>query len=245
MANQIQCCFERYEKKYWLTPSQQRALLEAMEPYTVPDRYGRYTICNIYYDTPDYRLIRASQEKPIYKEKLRVRSYGVPAENCSVFVELKKKYGGVVYKRRVTTEYSNVEPLLTGSVPAVDFGQIGREIGYFQSFYHTQPRVFLAYDRLAFAGREDPELRITFDTGLRWRDTALDLRAGDFGAPIIGSDAVLMELKLPGVCPLWLSRMLSELGVFPTSFSKYGEVYSRHILAKASEQIKKEALFCA
>ena len=245
MADKIQSCFERYEKKYMLTPDQQRFLLDGMRPYMQADDYGEYTICNVYYDTDDWQLVRASIEKPVYKEKLRVRSYGVPAADGSVFVELKKKYDGVVYKRRITTEYSNVEPLLTGSVPAADFGQIGREIGYFQSFYHTQPRVFLAYDRLAFAGREDPKLRITFDTGLRWRDTALDLRAGDFGAPIIGSDAVLMELKLPGVCPLWLSRMLSELGVFPTSFSKYGEVYSRHILAKASEQIKKEALFCA
>lgn len=177
MESQIQCCFRRYEKKYWLTAAQQRVLLDRMQPYMRPDRYGQYTICNIYYDTPDYRLIRASIEKPVYKEKLRVRCYGVPDANGRVFVELKKKFDGVVYKRRVTTEITQVGPLLSGGRSAADFGQIGREIGYFQSFYRTEPKVFIGYDRLAFAGAEDDELRITFDTGLRWRESELFLRS--------------------------------------------------------------------
>ena len=140
-------------------------------PRLVKDRYGAYTICNIYYDTPDYRLIRASLEKPVYKEKLRVRSYGVPREDDPVFVELKKKFDGVVYKRRITTTLPEAGPLLAGEDAGAAFGQIGREIGYFQSFYHTAPRVFIGYDRLAFAGAEDPRVRITFDGNLRWRDT--------------------------------------------------------------------------
>ena len=144
----IQCCFERYEKKYCLTLSQQRFLLERMMPYMKKDAYGEYTICNIYYDTDDYRLIRASLEKPVYKEKLRVRSYGVPQEDGKVFVELKKKFDGVVYKRRITTGIQNVEPFLSGELPSENFGQLGREIGYFQSFYQTVPKVFIGYDRL-------------------------------------------------------------------------------------------------
>ena len=171
----IQCCFERYEKKYCLTLSQQRFLLERMTPYMKKDAYGEYTICNIYYDTDDFRLIRASLEKPVYKEKLRVRSYGVPRENGKVFVELKKKFDGVVYKRRITTGIQNVGPFLSGELPSENFGQIGREIGYFQSFYQTVPKVFIGYDRLAFAGIDDSQLRITFDTNLRWRDTDVDL----------------------------------------------------------------------
>lgn len=165
MANQIQSCFRRYEKKYRLTAAQQRFLLEGMAPYMKKDAYGAYTICNIYYDTEDWRLIRTSLEKPVYKEKLRVRSYGVLPEDA--------------------------------------FGQIGREIMWFQQFYRARPRVFIAYDRLAFAGTDDPELRITFDTNLRWRDTQLDLRLGDHGAPIGDPDMLLMEIKIPGVCPLW------------------------------------------
>ena len=94
MADKIQSCFERYEKKYMLTPDQQRFLLDGMRPYMQADDYGEYTICNVYYDTDDWQLVRASIEKPVYKEKLRVRSYGVPAADGSVFVELKKKYDG-------------------------------------------------------------------------------------------------------------------------------------------------------
>ena len=77
MTRPIQNCFERYEKKYFLSPEQQRQLLQAIGSHVKMDFYGRYTISNLYYDTPDWRLIRTSLEKPIYKEKLRVRSYGV------------------------------------------------------------------------------------------------------------------------------------------------------------------------
>lgn len=128
MANQIQSCFERYEKKYMLTPAQLRVMLTGMKAHMVPDQYGKYTICNIYYDTPDWRLIRASLEKPVYKEKLRVRSYGVAAPDGKVFVEIKKKFDGVVYKRRITAPAPLVEPLLGGILEPDRFGQIGREI---------------------------------------------------------------------------------------------------------------------
>lgn len=138
MAAQIKNCFERYEKKYRLTAEQQRLILEGMRPYMKKDAYGAYTICNIYYDTDDWRLIRASLEKPVYKEKLRVRSYGVPEENGRVFVELKKKYDGVVYKRRITTEAREAAPFLAGAVPN-GHGQIGQELLWFQQRYGAKP----------------------------------------------------------------------------------------------------------
>ena len=241
MAAQIKTCFERYEKKYRLTAEQQRAILQGMAPYMKKDTYGAYTICNIYYDTPDWWLIRTSLEKPVYKEKLRVRSYGVPGEDGRVFVELKKKYDGVVYKRRVTMRADEAAPFLAGQLPDGSFGQIGQEIRWFQQRYRTQPGVFITYDRLAFAGIDEPALRITFDTNLRWRDTELDLRLGDHGAPITDPDMILMEIKFPGVCPLWLSRLLSREKVFPTSFSKYGACYRNHILPN----IQKEGRTCA
>ena len=148
----------------------------------------------------------------LQEASLSVLGYGVPQENGKVFVELKKKFDGVVYKRRITTGIQNVEPFLSGELPGENFGQIGREIGYFQSFYQTVPKVFIGYDRLAFAGIDDPQLRITFDTNLRWRDTGVDLRLGDHGAPIaLPCGDVLMEVKIPGTCPLWLSHRLSHV----------------------------------
>lgn len=236
MANGTQYSFQRIEKKYFISPAQMEALLNVMRRHMTADRYGEYAIGNIYCDTDNFRLIRASLEKPAYKEKLRVRSYGVPTETDRVFVELKKKFDGVVYKRRITTEVPQVEPLLCGSTEAKC--QIGREIQWFQRQNRTRPCVFIGYDRLAFAGQEDPQLRLTFDTNLRWRDTQLDLCMGDWGAPILQGEDILMELKLPEACPLWLTHALTEVGAFPTSFSKYGTCYKEHIL-------KKEALFSA
>lgn len=236
MANGTQYSFQRIEKKYFISPAQAETMLGEMRQHMTADRYGEYAIGNIYCDTDNFRLIRASLEKPAYKEKLRVRSYGVPTETDRVFVELKKKFDGVVYKRRITTEVPQVEPLLCGSTEAKC--QIGREIQWFQRQNRTRPRVFIGYDRLAFAGQEDPQLRLTFDTNLRWRDTQLDLCMGDWGAPILQGEDILMELKLPEACPLWLTHALTEVGAFPTSFSKYGTCYKEHIL-------KKEALFSA
>lgn len=239
----IQCCFERYEKKYCLTLSQQRFLLERMTPYMKKDAYGEYTICNIYYDTDDYRLIRASLEKPVYKEKLRVRSYGVPTDGGRVFVEIKKKYDGVVYKRRITASPADAAAFLRTGKSTQPLGQIGREIAWFQHTYHAGPKVFLAYDRAAFSGADDPAVRITFDTDIRWRTTALDLRRGDSGAPLLPPEQVLMELKLPGACPLWLSRALTDINARQTSFSKYGACYKTYILP--NESFSKEALCSA
>ena len=146
MAN-VQSCFKRYEKKYRLTPAQQRMIIEGMREHMTADEHAAYTICDIYYDTADWSLIRTSLEKPVYKEKLRIRSYGTPTDGGKVFVELKKKYDGVVYKRRITAPAAGAEPFLAG-VGGDAYGQIGREIQWFQSFHRAQPRVFIAYDRL-------------------------------------------------------------------------------------------------
>ena len=237
----IQNSFQRFEKKYLLTRGQYEALLDGMEPYLEPDAYGRYTICNLYYDTDSYQLIRASLEKPVYKEKLRVRSYGVPHDGDDVFVELKKKVDGIVYKRRTVMEVTEAADYLRGRVRPRLEDQSCREIDWFLHSYHPAPKGFLAYDRQALAGREDPALRVTFDTGLRWREDRLDLRCGDDGAPILPDDQILMEVKIPGAAPVWLSHLLSETGVFPASFSKYGACYRQNL----SDRPGKEAPFCA
>ncbi len=241
MAAQTKFCFERYEKKYFLTPAQQERFLERIRDYVVRDVYGRYSLCNLYYDTDDYRLIRSSLEKPVYKEKLRVRSYGVAQDDDSVFVELKKKYDGVVYKRRITVKAKHVFDTLSGGITAHPDSQIGREIRWFQSMNQTKPKVFIGYDRTAFAGKEDPDLRITFDTNLRWRDTSLDLRSGAHGQLILPQDTVLLEIKIPGACPMWLAKNLTELELYPVSFSKYGTVYRDFILKNAIEEARFSA----
>ena len=235
MADIIQTNFKRYEKKYMLTQEQQENLMKQISPYIKEDKFGRYTICNIYYDTEGWELIRQSIQKPVYKEKLRVRSYGVPGDEDKAFIEIKKKYKGIVYKRRITAQAKDVEPILTdgsGFEIKKSDEQIRNEILWFQSFYRTQPRIFIGYDRQAFAGIQDSGLRITFDTNIRWRDEELDLRFGDYGQPVLPGEQVLMEVKMPGACPLWLAHILNDSSIYPTSFSKYGTCYKNFIISR-------------
>ncbi len=245
MPQNIQRCFQRYEKKYLLNPEQYQKIRAGLAPYMEADEHGRYTICNLYYDTPDFQLIRASLDKPVYKEKLRMRSYGVPADGDSVFVELKKKYKGVVYKRRTALEAGEALDYLAGRCSPRAKDQICREIDWFLGRYHPVPQVFIAYDREALAGLEDRVLRVTFDIDLRWRDTALDLRSGDRGERITSRDQILMEIKIPGSAPVWLSRLLSENSVFPTSFSKYGVCYRENLMWPVKRHPGKAVRFCA
>lgn len=237
---QYQDVFKRYEKKYLMNQTQYAALEAGLTPYMKHDHYGRHTICNLYLDTEDYRLIRMSLDKPVYKEKIRVRSYGVPQQNDSVFLELKKKYKGVVYKRRISLSLDEVMGFLArGQLPQED-SQIFEEIRWFVDFYRPVPKVFIGYDRVALFGREDSELRITFDQNLRWRDSSLNLSCGDEGAPIIEKDMILMEVKAPGTMPLWLCRMMTELEIYPVSFSKYGACYEEFLAPKTTYRTRYE-----
>ncbi len=240
----IQTCFRRYEKKYLLTQEQYKEMLSGMAPYMKADIYPHYSISNIYYDTECYDLIRASLEKPVYKEKLRMRSYGVPGRYDNVFVELKKKFDGVVYKRRVTMKMQDAARYLYG-IQRGSGSQISHEIDYFLKLYRPEPKVFIAYDREAYAAADGGELRITFDTELRARSNELDLREGDHGSLLLGEDLYLMEIKIPGTVPLWLARLLSENRIFPTSFSKYGAYYKQFVLDGRSAVIKKEVALSA
>ncbi|MFV0343191.1 MAG: polyphosphate polymerase domain-containing protein [Anaerocolumna sp.] len=234
--------FQRVEKKYCLTNRQYEELMLALSPYMKIDEYGLHTICNIYYDTEHFDLIRTSIEKPVYKEKLRLRSYGIPKENDKVYLEIKKKWKGVVYKRRVgmTLEEAN-RYLNNGIKPNLDC-QILREIDYFISFYKPVPKVYLAYDRIALYCINDPDFRMTFDMNIRSRTSILDLSKGDFGQYLLEDGTRLLEIKVAGAYPLWLTDILSELQIYPTSFSKYGNIYKKQLQEERNQNLCLQAL---
>ncbi len=234
---------ERYEKKYLISHAQYRAIMNAAKDKTEPDRYGGSTVCSVYFDTPDYRLLRASAEKPVYKEKLRVRSYGVPAEEDEVFVELKKKYKGVVYKRRISLTYGQSKAFLCGRNILFEKSQISGEIDRMMQFYRNlAPAVFISYERLALYGTIDPGIRITFDKNILARTEKPALGCGVWGKPLLPDGTILMEIKLAGAFPVALARLLSELEIYPQSFSKYHAAYKRLIL---NTDIRKGGRHCA
>ncbi len=230
-----QYSFKRYETKFVLTPAQFAALFPCLQGKLAVDEFGKHTICNIYYDTDDFSLIRTSLKKPVYKEKFRLRSYGVPGEEGCIFAEIKKKYDGIVYKRRVDGPVGQVcrfvdEGSVMPPIKNMTDAQIAREITWFMHQYHPVPKVFLAYERIAMYGVEDKELRVTFDENIRYRLEALDLRAGDQGLPVLKEERIVMEVKTPGAIPLWLCDLLAQLKIYPSGFSKYGTCYEQHIL---------------
>lgn len=224
--------FARYEKKYLLSAAQHAGLWAELAPRLRPDEYFASTVCSLYYDDPDFSLIRASIEAPVYKEKLRLRSYGVPGLGEPVFVELKKKYRGMVYKRRVLLCEDAAMDWLAGAAPAPEDSQTAREIDWLLSRHRLLPAAYIACDRRAWVAAEQPELRITVDSAIRFRDTELRLSSGSGGRELLTEGRVLMEIKMPGSAPLWLAQLLSRHGVFPVGFSKYGECYREYLINK-------------
>lgn len=232
----FQTVFKRYELKYMLTQEQKSTILEAMAPYMDLDRYGRTCIRNIYFDTDNYRLIRRSVEKPAYKEKLRIRSYCQAAEDTTVFVELKKKYDSVVYKRRVPLYERDAMSWLSHEQDCPQDTQISREIDYFLRYYGAlKPTVFLSYEREAYYDKNGGDFRVTFDDNILCRQEDLHLSSPTYGTPILPEGKVLMELKCSGGIPLWMINILSREKIYKTSFSKYGTAYSELIFEKSNK----------
>lgn len=235
----IQTVFKRHEIKFLLTKEQSELIQEKMAEYMEGDQFGKCNICNLYFDTKDFLLIRRSMEKPIYKEKLRLRSYGLATIGDHIFIEIKKKYKGVVYKRRVSMKYEDAICYLYQRKNRMDT-QISREIDYFLKHYENlNPMVFLSYDREAFYAKNNSDFRMTFDKNIFWRDYDLSLKKGSYGMPILENDQILLEVKTANAIPLWLTKILSECHIFKTSFSKYGNAY-KEICKK--QQIEQEAM---
>lgn len=232
----FQGTFKRYEKKYLLNKEKYHLLRDRLNDKLMIDNYGETTICNIYFDTPDHYLVRTSLEKPVYKEKLRLRSYGTPrCEQDIVFVELKKKYKGIVYKKREKMELSQAKHYLYELEPVSKPTQITYEIDWLLKFYREiGPSMYISYNRIAMYSIEDSALRVTFDRNILWREDNLFLERGSFGDSLLKDGYRLMEIKIPGVMPLWFSHILDELEIYPISFSKYGIAYQQ------SKQLTKE-----
>lgn len=223
----ITSVFERKEIKYPISGQQHDWLLMQMKNYMQPDQYGLTKVCNIYFDTPASRLIRESIEKPLYKEKLRLRTYGVPQSDSLAFIELKKKFEGIVYKRRETLPYAEAMAFLTERKRPERWSQIFEEIDWALSLYEgIAPGMVLCYDRIAYFGAEDPALRITFDSDITYRTEDFDLTHGAYGNRLQTNFDYMMELKISNAMPLWLSGTLDKLEIYPGSFSKYGTAYN-------------------
>ena len=213
--------------KYILSAEQTAFLKERLAGHMVLDKYGLTSIASLYYDTPDYRLIRASIEKPPFKEKIRLRSYGIATETSPVFLELKRKTERIVYKRRVSSTIPTVEAFFRGDGEICADGQIAREITYFRDYYRDLvPACLIIYDRNAYYEPKG-DLRLTIDHNPRYRVKDLNLTTSMEGIPLLKEGETILEIKVQQAMPLWLSAILAEGKIYKASFSKYGEAYKR------------------
>lgn len=238
-----QTVFKRYELKYMLTLEQKEKILEAMQPYMELDCYGRTTIRNLYFDTENYRLIRRSIEKPAYKEKLRIRSYRKVDAESPVYVELKKKYKHVVYKRRISMSERMAMEWICERKEHHHETQISEEIEYFMDYYETLcPTVFLSYEREAYYAKDGSDFRVTFDENILCRENELTLESEAWGSSILEDGKVLMEIKCSGGIPLWMTHVLAQEHIYKTSFSKYGTAYCNMIFPRLKEEQKNGSI---
>ena len=225
---------QRHEMKYLLNGEKTAYLKRQLEGHMQPDRFALTSIASLYYDTPDRRLIRASIEKPQYKEKIRLRSYGPATESSPVFLELKRKACGVVYKRRVQSTIPAAESFFAGEESACSGGQISREIAAFRDHYRTlAPACLIIYDRTAYVEPEG-ELRLTIDENPRYRSDDLTLKGSMDGTPLLPEGWTVLEIKAQSAMPLWLAKVLSAGEIYRNSFSKYGEAYRQQMKQAAA-----------
>lgn len=217
--------FNRIEEKYLIDKKQKEKLFLEISNYIEKDKYYKSNILNIYFDNDNNELVINSNSKPIYKDKIRLRSYEIPNLDSDVFLEIKSKYEGITNKRRIKLKLSEFYDYLEGK--KINNSQIMNEIDYLFKYYKLKPNYFVAYDRLSFKGVNDDNLRITIDSNLRSRKDNLNIEYGDRGDNFFKDDKYIMEIKTLNSMPLWLTNILSKLKIYPTSFSKYGEIYKR------------------
>jgi len=231
--------FKRYEKKFLLNEAQYRAILPVLLQHMCLDKFCKdeqeYSISNVYFDTEQSSIIRHSLSKPFYKEKLRLRSYSlVNSPNCKVFLELKKKIGGIVTKRRAVLTLSEAYDFLERGIRPEnnDYldAQVLNEIAYFLKNNPVKPTAYISYDRKALFGQDDSDFRITFDHNIITRRDNVSIEKGRFGEYLLPPDQCLMEVKVATAFPMWLANLLSDNQIYVTSYSKYGNEYKQSLL---------------
>ena len=221
--------FKRIEKKYVVTPNALEKFLKLSEDYIKQDEYPKETVMSLYLDTPDFLLIRNSLDAKKYKEKIRLRCYGKASPDSKVFLELKRKFCGVVYKRRLSLPLNQAEDYIFNRIIPED-SQIMREIDSFMKFYkYPKPKIVICCERLSFVGKNNPALRITLDQNIRYRLDDLSLLCGDHGKLLLEGDKTVMEIKCSSAMDLWLAKILDECGIYPQPFSKYGKAHIKEL----------------
>lgn len=229
--------FDRIEKKYLITKDEKKKLLKVIKQNMEKDNYHKSEVYNLYFDTDNYDLIVQSIDQPVFKHKLRARSY---KGYDRVFLEVKTKIRGrdlnPGYKRRVMITHDDFDQLVKGKKTVEELAaqaketpsdiQIAKEVDYLIKHFDLKPKIMTMYNRESYKGEDS--LRITFDEDLKYRDKNLNLKQPKRGKIYFKDKRnIIMEIKAHGVLPLWLVEVLSANKLYPQQFSKVGKSYEK------------------
>ncbi|MBQ2660242.1 polyphosphate polymerase domain-containing protein [Candidatus Saccharibacteria bacterium] len=238
--------FRRVEKKYLISKEEKDLILKLIKKHVRKNKYFQSTVCSIYFDTKNDDLIIKQVDKPLdkasFREKVRLRSYNVPKMEDYIFFELKTKHregkDKLSDKRRfqfLLKDYydwekgrATLEEIAKRKIEKTNDVQVARELEYIIKYLNLAPKILIACERESYEGKEDKQLRLTFDDGLRYRSKDLKLEKGANGKKFFeGEKNIIMEIKAAGGMPLWLVEALNKLKAYPQPFSKYGKIYQQ------------------
>lgn len=237
----MQTIFSRNEKKYQITQHKAAQLVEAISNKMKPGKYGTYWVQNLFFDTDNWDIIHTSMEKPHYKEKMRLRCYGTPETTDRMFLEFKKKYDGVVYKRRFPIVPAELANYTINEILSRANTQIAKELVYHIQQKGVTEKFYISYNRQEFTGVHDEDLRLTIDSNISYRLDSLFFTQPQLDCSALDPNKFLLEIKMPLSIPLWLSHILSDLGIFASSFSKYAACFTDWSTATTKKKVIKIA----
>lgn len=223
----------RKEMKYIINKEISKNLIEEINNYVKPSDFFFQRIHNVYYDNDYYGVISRSKNSSEFKEKLRIRTYEMPSGFVKdAYVELKKKFKGITYKRRIKLKLNIVEEMFEKNdlFPVMPDGQIKQEVVYFQQKTKCFPKVYISYNRHAYVCSDGSDMRITFDSDIFTREKNLSLKTNEEDILFGHEELVIMEVKVNGSMPIWFTNVLNKYSICPTSYSKYAKIIASDIL---------------
>ena len=242
MSKNLQTKFKRIETKYIVHKETLALLKEEFKAHLVPDDYPTSTITNIYFDSADFQMIRDALARKNERKKIRMRTYtNNPNLNSPAFLEIKSKDEmGIGHKFRLTATAHTILDFVEYGIRSEQITDeaISEELDNLRLVHNgIAPMMYIYYDRFSMKGIEDPNVRVTIDHNLIYRDENLDFESGKYGQPLLDEDYVIMEVKVPGMCPAWLQNILDKHGLVDQSFSKYGNAYLKSQATKDIQSV--------
>jgi len=235
--------FQRYEIKYWLTEERYFDVRDEIQRYMELDPYCHdrphhaYPIWSLYLDTFDFATFEERLDGLIFRQKYRLRTYGAdkPFEDAltdPLFVEIKKKQNKVILKDRSLIKVREALDLLDHAsgnpfmqtLPLAQKKTMERFV-FFQNHLSLGPQIAVKYEREAYFGENDRNVRVTFDRNLCAKESRAlaEMYTETKNWFHHRNPQIIFEIKVYDAMPQWLVNILRRFQLRSEPISKYCE----------------------